>query len=235
MTYQEIIARLHELAQPDKVAYKEKKFGVVSQNALGVYMKDIKELAKEIPKDDDLALRLFDSNIYEARLLCSKLFSPKALTDELAEKWVVTFDNWEICDSFSMGIFARSPFALPLINKWASRTAEFEKRAAFATMAAYCMADKKAGNEVFLNFLPMIEAAADDERNFVKKAVNWALRGIGKRNIDLNQEAIACAKRILRQDNKAARWIASNALKELEKEGVRISDYPRNIYRKGEL
>ncbi len=233
MTYQQIITRLHELAQPDKVAYKEKKFGVVAQNALGVYLKDIKALAKEVPQDNDLALRLFDSGIYEARLLCSKLFAHKALTEDLAEKWVVTFDNWEICDSFSMGIFAKSPLALRLIEKWNSRTAEFEKRAAFATMAAYCMADKKAGNEVFLAFFPLIEAAADDDRNFVKKAVNWALRNIGKRNLDLNRAAIECAERILQGDNKAARWIATNALKELEKEGLRMSDYPRSIYRKG--
>lgn len=219
------------MAQPEIVAQKEKKFGVVAQNALGIYLKEIKMLAKEIPADSDLAVRLFDSGIYEARLLCSKIFDPQALTRQLAEKWVVTFDNWEICDSFSMTIFARSPLAVSLIRTWESRTPEFEKRAAFATIAAYCMADKKAANEQFLAFLPMIEAAADDDRIYVKKAVNWALRSIGKRNRDLQQEAISCAQRILQQESKAARWIATNALKELEKENVRISDYPRAIYR----
>ena len=219
------------MAQPEIVAQKEKKFGVVAQNALGIYLKEIKMLAKEIPADSDLAVRLFDSGIYEARLLCSKIFDPQALTRQLAEKWVVTFDNWEICDSFSMTIFARSPLAVSLIRTWESRTPEFEKRAAFATIAAYCMADKKAANEQFLAFLPMIEAAADDDRIYVKKAVNWALRSIGKRNRDLQQEAISCAQRILQQESKAARWVATNALRELEKENVRISDYPRAIYR----
>lgn len=232
MNYEQIIARLHELAQPDKIDYKAKKFGVVSQNALGVYMKDIKALAKEIPTDNDLALRLFDSGIYEARLLCSKLFKPQDLTMELANKWVLVFDNWEICDSFSMGIYAKSPLAIPIIQAYATRSAEYEKRAAFATMAAYCMADKKAENDVFIAFLPMLEQAAGDERLYVKKAVNWALRSIGKRNVDLRQEAIACAERILELDTKAARWIAQDALKELTKEGVRSSDYPRSIYRK---
>lgn len=232
MTYENIITRLHALAEPEKIAAKEKKFGVISQNALGIYMKDIKELAKEIPRDNDLAIQLFDSGIYEARLLCSKLFRPAALTEELAEKWVQVFDNWEICDSFSMTIFGRSELAIPKALEWSNRAAEFEKRAAFAIMATYCMAAKKAPNEAFLAFLPIIEREATDERLYVKKAVNWALRSIGKRNRDLQQEAIASANRILKIDSKAARWIASNALKELEKEGVRMSDYPRSIYRK---
>ncbi len=231
MTYEQIIDRLHALAEPEKVAYKEKKFGVVSQNALGIYMKDIKALAAEIPTDNELALRLFDSGIYEARLLCSKLFKPKALTMELADKWVAVFDNWEICDSFSMGIFAKSSLAAPIILSYVQREPEFEKRAAFATMAAYCMADKKADNEVFQPFFTMIEQAATDERLYVKKAVNWALRNIGKRNVDLRKDAIASAERILAMDTKASRWIAQDALKELNKEGLRISDYPRSIYR----
>ena len=231
MTYEQIIDRLYALAEPEKVAYKEKKFGVVSQNSLGIYMKDIKALAAEIPTDNELALRLFDSGIYEARLLCSKLFTPKALTMELADKWVAVFDNWEICDSFSMGIFAKSSLAAPIISSYIQREPEFEKRAAFATMAAYCMADKKADNEVFQPFFTMIEQAATDERLYVKKAVNWALRNIGKRNVDLRKDAIASAERILAMDTKASRWIAQDALKELNKEGLRISDYPRSIYR----
>lgn len=232
MTYEEIIVELHRLADPEKIAQKEKKFGVISQNALGIFLKDIKELAKDIPADNQLAIQLFDSGIYEARLLCSKLFQPAALTEELAEKWVKTFDNWEICDSFSMTVFARSEWAVPKAMAWSKRTAEFEKRAAFATIAAYCMADKKAPNEAFLAFLPLIERESTDERIYVRKAVNWALRNIGKRNIDLRKEAIACANRILQIDSKTAKWIASNALKELEKEGVRIADYPRAVYRK---
>jgi len=231
-TLNEILAYLNAIADPEKVLFKEKKYGIVAQNTLGIYMKDLKELVKQLPKDDQLALELFDSGIYEARLLCSKLFNPKNLTEELMEKWIVVFDNWEICDSFSMTIFARSRFALQKIHEWADREPEFERRAAFATLAAYCMADKKAENAVFEGFFPLIQKAASDERNFVKKAVNWSLRNMGKRNIDLNRQAIQVAKEILKLESKPAKWIAKDALRELKKDGVRLSDYPRHIYRK---
>jgi len=227
-----ILLELKKLADPDKVAYKQAKFGVIANNSLGVFLKDLKELAKQIPKSDELAIALFDTGVYEGRLLCSKLFNPKNLTEELAESWIVTFENWEMCDSFSMGVFARSSLAIPKIMEWSMRKPEFEKRAAFATMAAYCMADKTADNEVFEAFLPIIERESNDNRLYVKKAVNWALRNIGKRNTDLNQYAIDCARSIRSQNTKSALWIASDALKELQKEGVRMSDYPRAIYRK---
>ncbi len=231
-TVNEILAHLNSIADPEKIAFKEKKYGIIAQNAVGIYMKDLKELVKVLPKDDQLALELFDSGIYEARLLCSKLFNPKNLTEELMEKWIVVFDNWEICDSFSMTVFARSRFAAQKIHEWADREPEFERRAAFATLAAYCMAEKKAENELFDSFLPLIKKAVTDERNFVKKAVNWALRNIGKRNIDLNKQAIQVAKDILKLESRSAKWIAKDALRELEKEGVRLSDYQRHIYRK---
>lgn len=232
-TLEQILSRLRALAEPEKIKLKEQKFGIKSTNALGVYHKDLKELAKEIPKDNELALELFDSGIYEARLLCSKIFSPNALTEELMEKWVATFENWEICDSFCMGLFARSKWAVPKAVEWTRRTREFEKRAGFAIIAAYCMADKTAKNDIFEAFLPIIEREATDDRLYVKKAVNWALRNVGKRNVDLNQKVIECANRILKMDSKSANWIATNALKELTKEKVRISDYPRAIYRQG--
>lgn len=231
MTVEAIIKELEQLANPEKVVFKQKKFGVISNNALGIYHKDLKEIAKRIGKNSDLAKDLFDTNIYEARLLCSKLFKPKDLTEDLMEKWLVTFENWEVCDSFSMGIFAKSALAIPKAIEWSTRSAEFEKRASFATIAAYCMADKKAENAVYEQFFPLIYQAADDERIYVKKAVNWALRSIGKRNIDLNQRAIEEAQKIETLEYKSAKWIAKDALKELQKEGVNILDYPRAIYR----
>lgn len=231
MTYDEIIARLYELQDPEKVIFRKKKFGIVSNNSLGIYHKDLKGIAKEIGQNNQLALQLFDSGIYEGRLLCSKLFNPKKVTEELMEKWVRTFENWEVCDSFCMALFSKSKFALAKIIDWTERKPEFEKRAGFATMAAYCMADKKSDNELFFQFFPMILREATDERLYVKKAVNWALRNIGKRNIDLNRKAIQVANQLLQSDNPSAKWIAKDALKELEKENVRISDYPRNIYR----
>ena len=232
MTYNQIIAKLHELSNPEKIAFKEKKYGIVAQNALGIYQKDLNDLVKAIPKSDELALQLFDSGIYEARILCSKLFNPKNLTEDLMEQWIKVFDNWEICDSFSMICFARSKWAIPKALEWPDRTPEFEKRAGFAIMAAYCMADKKADNSIYESFFPLIKREAKDDRIYVKKAVNWALRNIGKRNIDLKAKAIACAEDILTIENKTARWIASHAIKALTKEGAKTLDYPRHIYRK---
>ncbi len=231
MTYQEVIECLKDLADKEKVTFKKQKFGIEAQNSLGIYHKELKIIAKEIGKDNDLALALFESGIYEGRLLCSKIFKPKDVTEELMEKWVKTFENWEVCDSFSMGLFAKSPFAIKKSLTWTSRKAEFEKRAGFATLAAYCMADKAAENEVFRKFFSIIKKEAYDERLYVKKAVNWALRNIGKRNIDLNHEAIDVANELLNHSNPAALWIAKNALAELQKDGVRMSDYPRHIYR----
>lgn len=231
MTLELVLKALHELANPEKVTFKEKKFGIVANNALGVYIKDLKFIAKQIGNDNDLALQLFDTGIYEGRLLCSKMFKPKDVTETLMEKWVVTFENWEMCDSFSMGLFSKSPFAVQKIVEWSSREAEFEKRAAFATLSSYCMADKFASNEVFEGFLPMLRREATDERLYVKKAVNWALRSIGKRNTDLNKSAIVIAKEIELLDSKVAKWIAKDALRELSGEKVNILDYPRSIYR----
>ena len=231
MKYEEVIACLYDLQDRDKVIFKEKKFGVVAHNSLGIYHKDLKVIAKEIGRDNDLAIALFDSGIYEARLLCSKVFNPKDLTSELMETWVVTFENWEICDSFCMGLFAKSSFAIEKIKDWTKREAEFEKRAGFAIMAAYCMADKKSGNELFEGLLPILIREANDNRLYVKKAVNWALRSIGKRNIDLNKSAIATAHEILKLDSKSSQWIAKDAIRKLEADKVNILDYPRAEYR----
>ena len=231
MTYKQIIEKLKSSGDAEKVAFKAKKFGIVSNNALGIYHKDLKALAKELPKNNDLAIQLFESGIYEARLLCSKMFQPKDLTEELLEHWVTTFENWEICDSFCMGLFAKSKFAVSKVIEWSSRTREFEKRAAFTIIAAYCMADKKADNSVFEQFFPIIKREVTDDRIYVKKAVNWALRNIGKRNIDLNKKAIKTANEILEIEVKSAQWIAKNALKELQSEKINILDYPRKIYR----
>lgn len=231
MTYNEIIECLYDLKDAEKVILKEKKFGIKSNNSLGIYHKELKMIAKEIGPDNKLAIQLFDSGIYEGRLLCSKMFKPKDVTEPLMEKWVKTFENWEICDSFSMGIFSKSKFALTKILEWTQREPEFEKRAGFAILASYCMADKKAGNELFEQFFPIIKREANDERLYVKKAVNWALRSIGKRNIDLHRRAIEVSHEILKFESKSAKWIAKNALTELKKDNLRMSDYPRAEYR----
>ncbi|MFB9054773.1 DNA alkylation repair protein [Formosa undariae] len=231
MTYSEIIDALYDLKDEEKVIFKEKKFGIKSNNSLGIYHKDLKGIAKNIGQDNKLALQLFDSGIYEGRILCSKIFNPKDITEPLMEKWVKSFENWEICDSFSMGLFSKSRFATTKILEWTERAPEFEKRAGFTIIASYCMADKTSDNELFEHFFPILKREANDDRLYVKKAVNWALRNIGKRNIDLNKKAIQVANDILKYDSKSAKWIAKNALTELQKEGIRMSDYPRALYR----
>lgn len=231
LNVEQVISELNRLGNKEKVDFKEQKFGIVATNSLGIYQADLKEIAKKIGYNNELAIELFDSGIYEARILCSKIFNPKDLTEDLLEKWVVTFENWEICDSFCMGLFAKSKFAVSKALEWTSRKNEFEKRAGFTIIASYCMADKHAENSAYEQFLPIIEREATDERIYVKKAVNWALRSIGKRNVDLNKQAILSATRILEIDSKGAKWIAKDALKELRSETVNILDYPRVTYR----
>jgi len=231
MTSEQIISKLNKLGDKEKIVFKKSKFGIISKNSLGIYHKDLKEIAKEIGKNNRIAIELFDSGIYEARILCSKIFSPDDITESLMEKWVRTFENWEICDSFCMGLFAKSKYAVAKALEWTLRKKEFEKRAGFTIIAAYCMADKKANNEVFEQFFPIIKREADDPRLYVKKAVNWALRNIGKRNIDLNIKAIEVANQILRLESKSAKWIANDAIRELSKSKVNILDYPRETYR----
>lgn len=226
-----VITELKALANKKTLAQKKERFGVVTNNALGIYQRDLKELAKRVKGNNQLAIQLFDTGIYEAKILCSKIFDPKDLTEHLMEKWVVSFENWEICDSFSMGLFAKSKFAIPKILEWTERKNEFEKRAGFAIIAAYCMADKKADNKTFEQFFPIIKREAIDERLYVRKAVNWALRNIGKRNIDLNKKAIQVATELIKLENKTASWIAKDALKELQGTKLNMLDYPREIYR----
>lgn len=231
MNLQQVLRQLSVLADPEKIEIKERKFGIYAKNSLGIYHKELKVLAKEIGQDNKLAIELFDTGIYEARILCSKICDPEGLSEELMDKWVVGFENWEICDSFCMGFFAKSNFALPKAHEWSEAESEFVKRAGFVIMAAYGFANKKAGNEVFEQFFLPIEREANDDRLYVKKAINWALRNIGKRNTDLHASAINIAKRLLATNSKPANWIAKNALNELEKPGVNMLDYPRHIYR----
>ncbi len=231
MLIDEVLDRLNALANPDKIELKKVRAGIVARNSLGIYHRDLDVLAKEIGMDSQLGDALFDTDIYEARLLCSKIFDPVDLTEGLMEKWVVTFENWEICDSFCMGFFVQSGLARQKAAAWSAREGEFNKRAAFAMMAAYGFANKEADNQVFEEFLIPVERESTDARLYVKKAVNWALRNIGKRNVDLQVAAIECARNIMAQTDKASGWIAKNALRELESPKANVLDYPRSIYR----
>lgn len=226
-----VLDRLRALGDTEVVRIKRTKFGIRANAALGIYHRDLDALARAIGRDDTLAIALIESGIYEARVLGSKLFDPRSLTPELMQQWVETFENWEVCDSFCMGLFTRSAYALTKAAQWVEDDREFVKRAGFVTMAAYGFADKQAGNEVFERLLPSLVRHADDPRMYVKKAVNWALRNIGKRNPDLRRSAIATARTILESPQPSARWIAKHALKELQKPGLKTLDYPRAVYR----
>lgn len=231
MTISQIIERLHSLANPEKVRFKAQRFEINANHSLGIYMKDLNLIAKEIGKNSELAKELFEVDIYEAKILCGKLFKPKELSLDLVKKWSAHFNNWEICDTFCMGIYAKSPLAHSIILDYSDKEGEFEKRIAFATMAAYCMANKEGENALFESYFKILEPASYDERLYVKKAVNWAIRGIGKRNVDLKEKAIRFSEHLLTLDTNSATWIAKDALKELCSENVKVLDYPRAIYR----
>jgi len=231
MNTSEIVSLLRSMGNQRNVKFKQEKFGIYSHNSLGIYHADLKILAKDIGCNDKIAQELFNSGIYEARILCSKIHSPESINEKMMDEWVATFENWEICDSFCMGLFSRSQYAINKAIEWSAHESEFIKRAGFVIMASYGFKQKTVNNEIFNTFLAVIESAVNDDRVYVKKAVNWALRNIGKRNIDLHKNSISCAQRILRVESKSALWIAKNALKELNSPNVKMLDYPRKIYR----
>jgi len=193
------------------------RFGIVGANALGVKVPELRKLAKTIKKDHELAHELWDTRIHEARLLATMIADPAQVTPQQMDSWVNDFASWDICDQACGNLFDRTPFAIDKAMEYSQSEREYIKRAGFVMMAEYAVHHKKAEDTIFLNFLPVIEREAWDDRNFVKKAVNWALRQIGKRNSLLRHAAIQSAESILRQDTKAAKWIAKDALREFSK------------------
>ena len=215
MTIEAIEQWLKDHADPEKADFRKRKFNISAQGVLGIDNAQLKEYAKQLPKDPELGRMLFKSELYESRLLVSKLFPPKALSMDDVIAWTSTFENWEITDSFSLGIYARSPLALEIITFFAQDEGEFQRRTSFATIAGYCSKRNKDSNEVYLSFFEHIKAAAEDDRLYIKKAVSWSLRSIGKRNKDLCQQSIELAQELLESENKSAKWIANDVLKEL--------------------
>jgi 3-methyladenine DNA glycosylase AlkD len=216
MNIDEVIALLKQKSNP---AYLEgmKRFAIENTKALGIPIPEVRKLARVIKKDHALALELWETGLHEARILASIVDDPAFVTPQQINEWVNDFNSWDICDQVCGNLFDRTPFAIETALAFSSRNEEFVKRAAFVLMAEYAIHNKTADNETFINFLQLIEREAWDDRNFVKKAVNWALRQIGKRNQILTIAAIETANRILLQDSKSAKWIASNALNELSK------------------
>jgi len=196
------------------------RFGIAVEQRFGWSMPDLRKLSKELGHDHALALELWRSGIADARILAGLVAEPARLTEEQTEAWVKDINSWDVCDQVCMNLFEKAPFAWRKVREWAGRDEEFVKRTAFSLLACLAWHDKKAKDEQFIELFPVVKAAAVDERNFVKKAVNWALRNIGKRNARLNAAAIQAARDIQRLDSKAARWIASDALRELGGDAV---------------
>jgi len=223
----DVIRKLEASANPEAVAGMA-RYGISPEKTLGISIPVLRRMARETGTDHGLALDLWASGIHEARILASMVDDPRAVTEEQAESWVSEFDSWDVCDQVCMNLFWRAPFAWRKAVEWCGRRAEFEKRAGFALMARLAWQDKKASDGDFERLLPVIKREATDNRNYVKKAVSWALRQIGKRNLALNRKAVKTAEEIGKLEEKSARWIANDALKELESDAVqrRLSASP---------
>jgi len=219
MQYDDIIERLKTLSNPDAVSGMA-RFGISSENTYGVSLPDLRKIARETGKDHALALRLWASGVHEARILAGMVDRPESVTEAQMESWVKDFDSWDVCDQCCSNLFDKTKFAYKKAAEWTQRKEEFVKRAGFVLMAALAVHDKKAADEEFLKFLPIVKRESTDDRNFVKKAVNWALRQIGKRNLNLNAAAVKVAREIQQIDSRSARWIASDAIRELTSEAV---------------
>jgi 3-methyladenine DNA glycosylase AlkD len=191
------------------------RYAIPSDHAYGVAMRDIKALGKQLGRDQALAIALWDTGVYEARMLASFVGDPGQLTPAQMDRWCPEFDNWAFCDAMSFNLFDRSPHAWKKVGQWSRRKGEFEKRTAFALLWSLALHDKSAPDERFLEGLALIEREATDERNFVKKAVNMALGAIGRRNRTLKAAAVAAAQRLADSDDRTARWNGKAALRDL--------------------
>jgi len=215
----DVLDKLHSKARPEQLKGMA-KYGMTVEQRLGVSVPHMRKLANGIGKDHKLALDLWRTGIAEARIVAAMVGDPARLTEEQMEDWVKDINSWDVCDQVCANLFEKNQLAWKKIVDWSEREEEFVKRTAFSLIACLAWHDKKTSDEKFIELLPIIIREAMDERNFVKKAVNWALRNIGKRNLNLNKAAINTAKEINRLDSKAARWIASDAVRELESDAV---------------
>ncbi len=216
---EEVIKKLKAKARPEQLEGMA-RYAIVGEGRLGVSVPEMRKIAKDSGKNHVLALELWETGIPDARIVAGMVGEPEKLTEKQMEDWVKDFDSWDVCDQVCMNLFDRSPLVVEKIHDWANREEEFVKRAAFALIASLAIHDKKVEDKKFINLFPVIKDGATDERNFVKKAVNWALRNIGKKNPDLNRATIKLAKEIKQMDSKAALWIANDALRELESDAV---------------
>lgn len=218
MDLDETLAALRALGRPERLS-ENARVAAGDGTSLGVSVPDLRRLSRRARSDHALALALWNTGIHEARILAAMVDDPRQVTQAQMERWVAGFDSWDVCDGVC-GLFEATPWAWAKAVEWAARDEEFVRRAGFVLMAYFAVHDRAASDDRFLAFLPLVRAHADDERNFVKKAVNWALRQIGKRNRALNAAAIATAEAIRADGTRPGRWIAADALRELRSEAV---------------
>jgi 3-methyladenine DNA glycosylase AlkD len=219
LTYDEILNRLEVQRDPAAIAGMA-RYGIVGQDVFGVKVPVLRAMAKEAGRDHELAGRLWAYPSRETRVLATMVDHRRWIDEAQMEAWAADFDSWEVCDQACGNLFAHTPFAYAKAVEWSERPEEFVKRAGFVLMADLAHRDQKTSDEALAAFLPIIERGAGDGRNFVKKAVNWALRDIGKRNLTLNAAAIATAERLVAQSAPPARWNGRDALRELTSEKV---------------
>jgi len=215
----DVLARLLRLRNPRNIEGMA-RYGIRPSNPLGISVKTLRSMAREIGRDHQLALRLWISGYHEARILASIIDEPKKATEQQLEEWAAAFDSWDLCDQSCANLFERTPLATRKAVEWSKRSEEFVKRAGFTLIARLAVSDKSAPDTLFLRFFPMIRRGARDERNYVVKAVNWALRQIGKRNLILHGAAIETANKLLAGRRSSERWVATDALRELQKPAV---------------
>ena len=220
MTVQEIIEELKRASDMDAIEGM-KRFGITTEYTYGVKIPILRQIAKQTGRDHKLAQALWKINTRETRILTSMIEEIRYVTEKEMENYIKEFDYWEICDQFCMNLFEKLPYAYEKAIELARRKDEFAKRTGFVMMARLAVSDKKAPNEKFEPFFSYIYDESTDQRNMVKKAVNWALRQIGKRNKTLHKKAIELAKKIYQIDDPTAHWIAHNALRELNSENIK--------------
>lgn len=219
-TAEDIITKLKSKANPNNLEGMA-RYGISTKNRLGNSIPFLRKLAKEIVKNQKLALELWEKGIDETRILASMIGEEDKMTEAQCEKWVADFNSWDVCDQVCMNLFKKLPFAKKKIKEWSKREEEFVKRAAFSLIACIAVYNKEKPDNEFIKFFPPIKEAATDERNYVKKAVSWALRNIGKKNKNLNKEVIKFAKELEKTDSKSAKWIAKDTLKDITREKVK--------------
>ena len=219
MQYSEIISEIKSNRNPGAVAGMT-RFGINPRNTYGVSIPILRSIAKRAGKSHALALKLWDSGIHEARIVASVVDEPEKVTEAQMDKWAAEFDSWDVCDQVCMNLFRYTRYAWKKAVGWAKEDSEFVRRAGFVMMAQLAVSEKNSADLEFEKFFPLIEKGSSDSRNFVRKAVNWALRQIGKRNLWLNTAALEEAKKIAGMDSKSARWVANDAIKELSSRAV---------------